>query len=118
MKNEICLPCKQKSTMYENILNSATKYPNRNALIYFFKNIKYKTLLKRINSFAYHLKDIGVKKDDIVFILGDIAFGGSQFVYQIFLMLFIFYMRSIKLGQLQILFTHCLPHHKWMKICC
>ena len=52
--------------MYENILNSATKYPNRNALIYFFKNIKYKTLLKRINSFAYHLKDIGVKKDDIV----------------------------------------------------
>ena len=66
MKNEICLPCKQKCTMYENILNSATKYPNRNALIYFFKNIKYKTLLKRINSFAYHLKDIGVRKDDIV----------------------------------------------------
>ena len=60
------LGCKKEQSIYETILDSATKWPKNTALIYMFHNFNYEHLLKRINQFAYSLKEMGVKKDEIV----------------------------------------------------
>lgn len=58
--------CKKEQTLYEAILTSATRYPNRVALRYFHKPFTYRHLIRRINQFAFALKGMGVNKDEPV----------------------------------------------------
>ena len=53
-------------SMYEAILKSAERYPNRTALEYFKMEISYKEMIKKINKTASALKAIGVEKGDFV----------------------------------------------------
>ena len=46
------------------IKSSAEYFPNNKALVYMKKSFSYTHLLKRINQFAFALKEIGVRKDD------------------------------------------------------
>ena len=48
------------------IKSSAEYFPNNRAMIYMDKSFTYTHLLKRINQFAFALKEIGVKKDDVI----------------------------------------------------
>lgn len=66
MKKEIASPCKVEQSLYQAVLESASKYPNRVALRYFGHAYRYKFLLKRINQFAAKLIELGVKKDEPV----------------------------------------------------
>ena len=59
-------PILKEQSLYQCVLNSATKYPKHIAFRYFHKAFNYTFLLKRINQFAYELKSLGVKKDDVV----------------------------------------------------
>lgn len=58
--------CETKQSLYQAVLASSNKYPNRIAFRYFFHSFKYKFLIKRINQFASYLKEIGVQKDEPV----------------------------------------------------
>ena len=60
------LGCAKEQSIYKTILDSATKWPKHTALIYMFHKYKYEHLLKRINQFAYSLKEMGIKKDEVV----------------------------------------------------
>ena len=53
-------------SMYEAILKTAERYPNRTALEYFKMEISYKEMIKKINKTACALKSIGVEKGDFV----------------------------------------------------
>ena len=53
-------------SMYEAVLETARKYPNRTALEYFHMEVSYKDLIKRINRVAAALKALGVKKGEPV----------------------------------------------------
>lgn len=53
-------------SMYEAVLRSAERYPNRTALEYFKMEISYKEMIKKINKAASAMKAIGVKKGDYV----------------------------------------------------
>lgn len=64
MKTDIA--CKKEQTIYETILASATRFGKNNALIYMFHKFNYEHLLRRVNQFAYSLKQLGVKKDEVV----------------------------------------------------
>ncbi len=66
MKQNKIKPCLKKQSLYASVQHSATLFPNRIAFRYFFKSFKYKHLIKRINQFAYKLKELGVKEDSIV----------------------------------------------------
>ncbi len=66
MKNKAQETCKTKQSLYQAVLASATKYPNRIAFRYFNHAYKYKFLIKRINQFASYLTELGVKKDEPV----------------------------------------------------
>jgi long-chain acyl-CoA synthetase len=60
------LPIDTKQSVYECVLASAKRFPHKIALRYFGRKFTYYHLLKRINQFAYALKQNGVGKDDIV----------------------------------------------------
>ena len=53
-------------SMYEAVLRSAERYPNRTALEYFKMEISYKEMIKKINKTASALKALGVEKGDTV----------------------------------------------------
>ncbi len=53
-------------SMYEAVLRSAKRYPNRTALEYFKMEISYKEMIKKINKAASALKALGVEKGDTV----------------------------------------------------
>ena len=53
-------------SMYEAILKTAERYPNRTALEYFKMEISYKEMIKKINKAAAAMKAIGVAKGDTV----------------------------------------------------
>ena len=53
-------------SMYEAILKTAERYPNRTALEYFKMEISYKEMIKKINKAASAMKAIGVEKGDTV----------------------------------------------------
>ena len=55
-----------EGSMYEAILKSAERYPNRTALEYFKMEISYKEMIKKINKAAAAMKAIGVEKGDTV----------------------------------------------------
>ena len=58
--------CKKEQSIYETILSSATRWGRNTALIYMNRKFNYDFLLKRVNQFAYSLKELGVKKDEVV----------------------------------------------------
>ena len=58
--------CEKKQSIYMALKSSAEFFPKHTALIYFNKSFSYSYLLKRVNQFAFALKEIGVKKDDLV----------------------------------------------------
>lgn len=60
------LGCKKEQSIYETILDSATKWPKNTALIYMNHKFSYAHLLRRVNQFASSLKKLGYKKDDII----------------------------------------------------
>ena len=66
MNSKEALGCKKEQSIYETILSSATRWPKNTALIYMFHKFKYEHLLKRINQFAYSLKQLGVKDKEVV----------------------------------------------------
>ena len=53
-------------SMYEAVLRSAERYPNRTALEYFKMEISYKEMLKKINKAACAMKALGIEKGDFV----------------------------------------------------
>lgn len=53
-------------SMYEAILRTAERYPNRTALEYFKMEISYKEMIKKINKAASAMKAIGVEQGDTV----------------------------------------------------
>jgi len=55
-----------EGSMYEAVLRSAERYPNRTALEYFKMEISYKEMIKRINKAACAMKALGVEKGDAV----------------------------------------------------
>ncbi len=55
-----------KTSIYKAVENVALAYPQRIAFYYMKKKFRYKKLLDNINSFASKLKDLGVKKDDVI----------------------------------------------------
>lgn len=55
-----------EGSMYEAILRSAERYPNRTALEYFKMEVSYKEMIKKINKAASAMKAIGVEKGDKV----------------------------------------------------
>ena len=55
-----------EGSMYEAVLKSAERYPNRTALEYFRMEISYKETIKKINKTACALKAVGVEKGDFV----------------------------------------------------
>lgn len=59
-------PIKKEQSLYHVVLNTATKYKTKPALRYFHHAFSYKHLLKRINQFAFALKELGVQKDEPV----------------------------------------------------
>lgn len=60
------LGCKKEQSIYQTILDSATRWPRNTALIYMGHKFKYDYLLKRINQFAYGLKEMGYGRGDII----------------------------------------------------
>jgi long-chain acyl-CoA synthetase len=64
MKTDIA--CKKEQSIYETILASTNRWGKNTALIYMFHKFNYDHLLKRINQFAYSLKELGCKKGDVV----------------------------------------------------
>ena len=64
--NTIELGCKKEQSIYQTILDSATRWPRNTALIYFGHKFKYDHLLKRINQFAYGLKEMGYGRGDVI----------------------------------------------------
>ena len=59
-------PIKKEQSMYQCVLDTATKYPNYVALRYFHKAFSYEHLLHRINQFAYELATLKVSQGDVV----------------------------------------------------
>ena len=55
-----------EGSMYEAVLRSAERYPNRTALEYFKMEISYKEMIKKINKAAAAMKALGIKKGDFV----------------------------------------------------
>lgn len=55
-----------EGSMYEAILRSAERYPNRTALEYFKMEVSYKEMIKKINKAACAMKAIGVERGDRV----------------------------------------------------
>lgn len=53
-------------TMYEKIVDTAKKYPNKVAFDFMSKPTTYKQLVKNINDCAKSLKTIGIREDDRV----------------------------------------------------
>ena len=56
-------------TLYDQVKASFEKYPNNVAISYMGKKIKYKSLIKKIDTCAKGFNDLGIKKGDIVTIL-------------------------------------------------
>jgi long-chain acyl-CoA synthetase len=52
--------------LYSILDESAKKYPDHNALIFFGNTIKYKDLKESVERFAGALSELGVKKGDVV----------------------------------------------------
>lgn len=65
-KSKIDLGCKKEQSIYETILASATNWPHNIALRYMGHKFTYEHLLRRINQFAYSLKEMGFKKDEVI----------------------------------------------------
>ena len=57
---------KKECSLYENFLLSVEKNPNSNCLSFFGKNFKRSHVLEKINEVSYSLRELGVKKDDVV----------------------------------------------------
>ncbi len=57
---------KKESTLYEAILQTASLYPKRDALIYLNKKISHEELLLKIQKLSAGLLAYGIKKDDVV----------------------------------------------------
>ena len=57
---------KREQSLYQIVKDSANYYEKSTALIYQGHKYSYRHLLKRINQFAFALKEIGVKKDEPV----------------------------------------------------
>ena len=55
-----------KLTAYEAILRSAKLYPNKNALYFKGKFINFSKFIKKINQYAYKLKELGIKRNDVI----------------------------------------------------
>ena len=55
-----------KLTAYEAILRSAKLYPNENALYFKGKFIMFFKFIKKINQYAYKLKELGIKRNDVI----------------------------------------------------
>lgn len=53
-------------SLYQAVKNTAEQYPENNALLFMGKNVKYHELVKKVDSFASGLKDIGIKQGDVV----------------------------------------------------
>ena len=55
-----------EGSMYDAILRTAERYPNRTALEYFRMEVSYKEMIKKINRAAAAMKTLGVEKGDYV----------------------------------------------------
>lgn len=64
MKYDIA--CKKDQSIYQAVLASATRWPKNVALRYMGHKFTYAYLLKRVNQFAYALKEMGYGKDDVI----------------------------------------------------
>lgn len=53
-------------SIYKQLLNTAERYPNNDAYIYFGKKVKYRTFIKQIDKVAVAFKALNVKKGDVV----------------------------------------------------
>lgn len=53
-------------SMYQQLKNTAIKYPDDYAYQYFEKKVKFSKFIKQIDKTAYSFKKIGVKKGDII----------------------------------------------------
>ena len=53
-------------SMYKVFKDSALRSPNYPCFIFQHKTFKYKDVLKNVNKFASKLKELGIKKDDVV----------------------------------------------------
>lgn len=60
------LRCKKEQTLYEALKNASIKYPNNPSFYYIYKKFSYTHLIKRINQFAFAMKEMGIKEDDVV----------------------------------------------------
>ena len=53
-------------SVYKQLSNTAERYPNNDAYMYFGKKVKYKTFIKQIDKAAKSFKALNVKKGDVV----------------------------------------------------
>lgn len=56
----------KKHSIYLSLKSNAESSPKETALIYKGKSFSYTHLINRVNQFAFALKEVGVKKDDLV----------------------------------------------------
>ncbi len=56
----------KKATLYGSLLATCERYPNRVALIYMGKKIRYATLMGDVNRLAQGLLNYGVKANDVI----------------------------------------------------
>lgn len=53
-------------TLYQTLFNTATSYPDRNAMLFMGKYIDYKTLLQKVDDLASGFHELGIEKGDVV----------------------------------------------------
>ncbi len=64
--NETTFKMNPKQTIYQMVKDTALSFPKLVALRYMHHSYNYKHVLKRINQFAFELKELGIKKDEPV----------------------------------------------------
>jgi len=53
-------------TLYQTLFNTATSFPDRNAMLFMGKYIDYKTLLQKVDDLASGFHEQGIEKGDVV----------------------------------------------------
>lgn len=64
--NSVKFEMNPKQTIYQMVKDSALAFPKNVALRYMHHSYSYKHVLKRINQFAFELKELGIKKGEPV----------------------------------------------------
>lgn len=60
------IACRKNATIYENILNASSKYFANVAFYFQNKKFTYLHVIHMVNRFARAMKELGIKKDDVV----------------------------------------------------